>query len=171
MQERDLTDEILKAEEEDAQEGKFLAFAIGSEEYGIDIRHVTEIIGIQKITDLPDMPSYIKGVINLRGKVIPVIDVRLRFGLEERGYDERTCIVVVNIRGASVGLIVDSVSEVLDISDDAIEPPPQIRRSESSKFIQGLGKVDGEVKILLNIQKLLFEGDLEEMTEAAAAIA
>lgn len=159
--------DLAVEEREDTQEGKFLTFSLGSEEYGIEIRYVTEIIGIQKITDLPDMPSYVKGVINLRGKVIPVIDVRLRFELDEREYDERTCIVVVTLNDMTVGLIVDSVSEVIDIPAEDIEPAPKVKRGESSRFISGLGKVNEAVKILLDIKHLLFDSNIGEITEVA----
>ena len=144
-------------DDEDTQEDKFLTFILSKEEYGIEIRYVTEIVGIQNITQVPDMPDFIKGVINLRGKVIPVMDVRLRFDIEERPYDDRTCIVVININEQAVGLIVDRVSEVLDIPKTEIELPPKIRRSERINFIQGLGKVGDKVKILLNANKLLYE--------------
>lgn len=146
-------------EDEDTQEDKFLTFVLNREEYGIEIRYVMEIIGIQNITEVPDVPRYIKGVINLRGKVIPVMDVRLRFELEERAYDDRTCIVVICIDEQSVGLIVDRVSEVLDIPNGDIEPPPKGRRGENSRFIQGMGKVGEQVKILLNANQLLFDFD------------
>jgi len=152
--------------EEDFQEGKYLTFMIGKEEYGIDIRNVTEIIGIQNVTDLPDTPPFVKGVINLRGKVIPVIDVRLRFNLDEKAYDDRTCIVVVNIRNMSVGLIVDTVSEVLDIPFKDIEPAPKVSSSAGSRYIQGLGKVAEKVKILLDTQMLLFGEEVEQITDA-----
>jgi purine-binding chemotaxis protein CheW len=144
-------------ESEDTQEDKFLTFIIGKEDYGIEIRYVTEIIGIQGITEVPDMPSHVKGVINLRGKVIPVMDVRLRFGVAERPYDDRTCIVVINIEEQPVGLIVDCVLEVLDIQKSQIEPPPRIKKGESNRFIQGMGKVGDQVKILLNANKLLLD--------------
>ncbi len=153
-------------QDEDSLMGKYLTFNIGQEEYGIEIRYVTEIIGIQSITDLPDVPEFVKGVINLRGKVVPVIDVRLRFSMEERDYDERTCIVVVNIKEKPVGLIVDSVSEVLDIAEKNIEPPPSVQKGSGSRFIQGLGKVDEAVKILLNVRKLLFEEEFEQLDNA-----
>ncbi len=149
-------------EDEDTQEDKFLTFFLEKEEYGLEIRHVTEIIGIQSITGVPDMPHYVKGVINLRGKVIPVMDVRLRFGMEERTYDDRTCIIVINIDDYLVGLIVDQVSEVLDIPKNNIEPPPKVKKGESSRFIQGMGKVGDRVKILLNAHKLLFHQNEEE---------
>ena len=146
-------------EEEDTQQDKFLTFFINKEEDGIDIRYVTEIIGIQNITEVPDMSAYIKGVINLRGKVIPVMDVRLRFGLEERPYDDRTCIIVINVEDQAVGLIVDQVSEVLDIPEGDIEPPPRLYRGDRGSFLLGMGKVEDGVKILLDAQKLLFEGE------------
>jgi len=145
-------------EEEDTLEGKFLIFTQGSEAYGIEIRHVTEIICIQNISEVPDMPAYIKGVINLRGKVIPVMDMCLRFGMPEHPYDDRTCVVVVNVNEKAVGLIVDRVSEVLTIPASEIEPAPEVRKGETSRFIQGMGKVGEEVKILLNVEKLLFDG-------------
>ena len=152
--------DLMEDEEEDGedtQEDKFLTFIISKEDFGIEIRYVTEIIGIQGITEVPDMPSYVKGVINLRGKVIPVMDVRLRFGVDERPYDDRTCIIVININEQPVGLIVDRVLEVLDIQKSAIEPPPQMRKGKSNKFIQGMGKVGDQVKILLNANRLLYD--------------
>ncbi len=142
-------------DDEDTQADKYLTFVLNEEEFGIEIRYVTEIIGIQKITGVPDMPDYIKGVINLRGKVIPAMDVRLRFGMEERSYDDRTCVVVICVEEQSVGLIVDRVSEVLDIPQGDIEPPPGGEIGEG-RFNQGLGKVNGQVKILLNAGQLLF---------------
>lgn len=159
----DLLDE--DEEDEDTQEDKFLTFILNREEFGIEIRYVTEIIGMQNITGVPDMPQYIKGVINLRGKVIPVMDVRLRFNLEERDYDDRTCIIVININDQSVGLIVDRVSEVLDIPKGEIEPPPRVRKGESSRFIQGMGKVGDQTKIMLNAHQLLFDEDAFQLEQ------
>lgn len=158
----------LDEEMEDTMEGKYLIFRIGDEEYGIAIRHVNDIIGIQRITELPDMPDYVKGVINLRGKVIPVIDVRLRFELEEREYNERTCIVNVSIRDTAVGLIVDSVSEVISMSANQLSPPPKIQKTTGSRFISGLGKVGEDVKIILDISRLLFEEELDLIAETIA---
>ena len=148
-------------DEEDTQEDKFLTFIIGKEDYGIEIRYVTEIIGIQSITEVPDMPPHVKGVINLRGKVIPVMDVRLRFGVKERPYDDRTCIIVININEQPVGLIVDRVLEVLDIPESEIEPPPKMKKGKSNRFIQGMGKVGDQVKILLNANRLLYDEEEE----------
>ncbi len=147
----------------DGKDDKFLTFPLGEEEYGIDIRHVTEIVGIQNITCLPDAPVYVRGIINLRGKVIPVIDVRLRFAMAEREYDDRTCVVVVDVEGASVGMIVDSVSEVLEIPSVNIEPSPALRNGKASEFIWGLGKAEDNVKILLNIQAMIHCSDLKSV--------
>ena len=160
----DFDDDLF--DDEDTQKDKYLTFRIASEDYGIAIANVTEIIGIQSITEIPEMADYIKGVINLRGKVIPVMDVRLRFKMDPREYDERTCIVVVEIDGTSVGLVVDTVNEVADIPEDQVEPAPQSTRKGGS-YIQGIGKIDQEVKILLDINKILYEEELETITEAA----
>ncbi len=155
--------EVLE-QEVDMQEGQFLTFMIGEQQYGVEIKYVTEIIGIQNITGLPDLPPFVKGVINLRGRVIPVVDVRLRFDMEEREYDERTCIIVVNINETSVGLVVDTVAEVLNIPLESIEPPPKVNKKiNGNRFIYGLGKVDNQVQILLDTQKLLFEEELEQL--------
>lgn len=152
-------------ENEDTQEGKYLTFQLNEEEYGIQIGFVTEIIGILNINAVPDMPHYIKGVINLRGKVIPVMDVRLRFGAPPREYDERTCIIVINVKEQAMGLIVDRVSEVLDIPESEIEPTPELRKGRSNRFVHGLGKVGDQVKLLLEAESMLFE---DEVDEAAA---
>jgi purine-binding chemotaxis protein CheW len=144
-------------EMEDTQKDKFLTFHVAEEDYGIAIRHVTEIIGIQKITVVPDMPSFIKGVINLRGKVIPVMDVRARFGLASREYDERTCIVVVNIDDRATGLVVDRVNEVADIPEEQVEAAPTGTYGGSGNFILGLGKIGDSVKILLDVNRLLYQ--------------
>ncbi|MCD6527039.1 MAG: purine-binding chemotaxis protein CheW [Desulfuromonas sp.] len=148
---------------EDTQEGKYLTFHMADEDYGIEIRYVTEIIGIQRITEVPDMPCFIKGVINLRGKVIPVMDVRARFNLPPRDYDERTCIIVVQMNATSVGLVVDKVNEVADIQPENIEPPPRSIAGGSSDYIEGMGKMGDRVKILLNVGKLLYDSDLDQI--------
>ena len=111
-------------QEEDTQHGRFLTFALGKEVYGMEIKYVTEIIGMQGITVVPEVPIFVKGIINLRGKIIPVIDVRLKFKKEAIPYGDRTCIVVIDIDEVSVGLIVDLVTEVLTIPDEDIAPPP-----------------------------------------------
>lgn len=150
-------------DDEDTQKDKFLTFQVGTEEFGIEICYVTEIIGLQKITDVPDMPDFIKGVINLRGKVIPVMDVRTRFKIDSREYDDRTCIVVVNINDKAVGLVVDRVNEVADIPESQVEPPAQIGSGTASRYIQGLGKIGEDVKILLNVDRLLYGEELDSL--------
>jgi purine-binding chemotaxis protein CheW len=155
-------------ENEDTQKDKYLTFHLAGEDYGIEIRYVIEIIGIQKITEVPDMPIFIRGVINLRGKVIPVMDVRARFGIEARDYDDRTCIIVVNIENTEVGLVVDEVSEVANIPAQNVEPPPRTGRTSGSRCIQGMGKIGTEVKILLDVKELLFDEQMLKLIGNAA---
>ena len=126
------------APDEDTQKNRFLTFMVDSESYGLEISVVTEIIGIQEITKIPETPDYIKGVINLRGRVIPVMDVRLRFRKPPLEYDDRTCIVVVDMKNLSVGLIVDSVSEVLTIQEGDIVPPPEFIYDEKTGMCAAL---------------------------------
>ena len=152
-------------EMEDTQKGKFLTFALGKEEYGVEIQYVTEIIGIQAITPIPNLPSYVKGIINLRGKIIPVMDVRLRFGKEPREYNDRTCVVVVDIRNVAIGLIVDAVSEVLSIPDEEIVPPPEVNKAFQNRYIKGIGKTAGGVKLLLECERLIGEEETIQLGE------
>lgn len=161
----EVTEELLEMEE-DTQKGRFLTFALGNEIYGIEIKHVTEIIGIQAITELPELPEYIMGIINLRGKIIPVMDVRLRFKKEFREYNDRTCIIVIDIGDVSIGLIVDSVSEVLSIDEQNIVEPPRLNNGQQNRYIKNIGKVDNEVKLLLDCEKLLTENEIEELHDA-----
>lgn len=149
--------------EEDTQKGRFLTFSIEKETYGIEITYVTEIIGIQPITEIPELPEYVKGIINLRGKIIPVMDVRLRFKKEPREYNDRTCVIVIDIESISIGLIVDSVSEVLTIPDADIVPPPEVHKS-GNKYIKGIGKVESEVKLLLDCKKLINEDEMDRLS-------
>lgn len=148
--------------EEDTQKGKFLTFSLGNENYGIEIRHVTEIIGVQPITEVPELPEFIRGIINLRGKIIPVMDVRLRFKKPFREYNDRTCVIVVDIGEVSIGLVVDSVSEVISIPDTDIVAPPDLSKG-GNRFIRGIGKVGSEVKLLLDCDRLLSEQDLTDL--------
>ena len=150
-------------EQEDTQKDKYLTFTLGNEIYGIGISHVIEIIGIQKITEVPDMPDYVRGVINLRGQVIPILDVRTRFQMPFREYDERTCVVVVQVNDRFIGLVVDTVNEVADIPEEMVSLPPRIAQSTASRYIEGMGKVGDEVKILLNVNRLLFDEEMEEL--------
>lgn len=150
--------------EEDTQKGRYLTFQLGKEFYGIEIRYVTEIIGIQPITEVPELPDYVKGIINLRGKIIPVMDVRLRFKKEPREYNDRTCVIVVDIKDISIGLIVDTVSEVISIPDENIVEPPQMNRGFNNRYIKHIGKVGNEVKLLLDCEKLLTEEELGDLS-------
>ena len=150
---------------EDTQKGKFLAFSVWRESYGIEIKFVTEIIGIQDITEVPELPNYVRGIINLRGKIIPVIDVRVRFKKEPKEYNDRTCIVVVDIKGTSVGLIVDNVAEVISIDDSNIVPPPDIKTGFHNRYVRGIGKVGNEVKLLLDCEKLLNDDEIDKISE------
>lgn len=154
MQSRTVTGAADSAEDESFP-SKFLTFLIGSETYGLDIQHVREIIGMQKITNVPDVPDFVKGVINLRGKVIPVMDVRARFSLAERAYDHRTCIIVIHVKEWTVGLVVDTVSEVLDIAPESIEPAPRVGANSTARYLSGIGKVGDQVRLLLNAEQLL----------------
>ncbi|HEY8421095.1 MAG TPA: chemotaxis protein CheW [Thermoclostridium sp.] len=149
--------------EEDTQKGKYLTFLLDKEVYAIEIKYVTEIIGFQPITEVPELPDYIKGIINLRGKIIPVMDVRLRFKKQPAEYNDRTCIIVIDVQNISVGLIVDNVSEVLSISDDSIVPPPEISRGTENRYIKAIGKVENDVKLILDCNKLLSDKDVENL--------
>ncbi|MDP4145760.1 MAG: chemotaxis protein CheW [Bacillota bacterium] len=153
-------------EEEDTQKGKHLIFSLGAEEYGIEIKNVIEIIGMQAITEVPDIPSYVKGVINLRGKIIPVMDVRLRFSKAPREYDDRTCIVVIEIKDICIGLVVDRVIEVISIPEEDISEPPSVSKSYSNRYIKGIGKVNNSVKLLIDCEKLLNSDELEKLNSA-----
>lgn len=157
--EGNMVNEILEVEE-DTQKEKYLTFILDNESYGIGINNVTEIIGIQPITLVPELPDYIRGIINLRGKIIPVMDVRLRFKKAFREYNDRTCIIVVDINELSIGLIVDSVSEVLIIQDQDIVPPPNLNKS-SNKYISGIGKIENDVKLILDCDKLIKYEDID----------
>ena len=134
--------------------GKYLTFLLGEEEYGLEILKVREIMGIMDITKVPQTPTFVRGVINLRGKVIPVIDLRLKFGLVQTEYNEQTCIIVVDV-DMLMGIIVDTVQEVHDITAGDIEPPPELGATVDTDFILGMGKVKDDVKILLDIHKVL----------------
>ncbi len=151
--------------------GKYLTFALGREEYGLEILKVREIIGYMDITAVPRTPSYVKGVINLRGQVIAVIDLRSKFGMETAERTEQTCVIVVEIRQGgrklSTGIIVDHVSEVLDIAGEKIEEPPTFGASVDTDFILGMGKIGDSVKILLDIDRVLGEEEIAMLAETA----
>lgn len=156
-----------------SREGKYLIFALGQEEYGLEILKVREIIGYMAITAIPQTPDYIKGVINLRGKVIPVVDLRSKFGMETADITEETCIIVVEISHSShtfnTGIVVDHVQEVLDIDGDNIDDAPQFGSSINTDFILGMAKINNAVKILLDIDKVLEDSGLDAVEENTTA--
>ncbi|MCP4639166.1 MAG: purine-binding chemotaxis protein CheW [bacterium] len=151
--------------------GKFLTFSLGDEVYGVEIQKVQEIIGIMPVTQIPKTPAHVRGVVNLRGKVIPVVDLRLKFGLEAREDTDRTCIVVTQVAChgtvSIIGVIVDEVSEVLDIVSDQIEPPPSFGASVDTDFILGMGKLTDKVVMLLGIEAILGNGALASLAGSA----
>lgn len=157
MEQNDLID---LTEQEDTLKGKYLIFTMDNDLYGIEIRYITEIISMQPITEVPEMPPYMKGVANLRGEIIPIIDARLRFNKEPKAYDEQTCIIVLNTNNSSTGLIVDRVSEVIYIADEEIAPPPTVNNG-GFRYIKGIGKTDGKVKLLLDCKKILTEDEYQ----------
>jgi purine-binding chemotaxis protein CheW len=153
------------------KEGKYLTFTLANEEYGIGILKIREIIGMMPITSVPRTPEFVKGVINLRGKVIPVMDLRLRFKMEPIAYTDRTCIIVVEIESQTgtiqIGAVVDSVSEVLNIGGNDIEETPSFGTKLDTEYILGMAKVEGGVKILLDIDKVLTSDELYLLEKAA----
>ena len=171
MSEQKVIGQAVKQMED--REGKYLTFSLGEEEYGIGILKVKEIIGLMRITPVPQTPAYMKGVINLRGKVIPVVDLRLRFAMPPCEYNERTCIVVVEITSGSgkihIGAVVDSVSEVLNIKGADIEDPPVFGANLKTDYILGMAKTGGGVKILLEIDKVLSAEELAHLEVEKAA--
>ncbi len=158
-------DAVAEKKERSAVEGKFLTFILGDEIYGIEILKAREIIGLMDITTVPQTPEYMKGVINLRGKVIPVIDLRLKFSLPEEEHTQETCVIVVEVNDTSIGLIVDRVSEVSDISGEEIENAPGFGQGIDTSFITGLGKVKDKIIILLDIETVLSSEELEMVEE------
>ncbi len=153
------------------KEGKYLTFTMADEEYGFSILKIKEIIGMMPVTTVPQTPDFVKGVINLRGKVIPVVDLRLRFGMERIDYTDRTCIIVVEISGQSgtvmIGIVVDAVSEVLNIKGEDIEDTPTFGTQLNTDYILGMAKLEGSVKILLDIDRVLNAQEIEMIDEVA----
>jgi purine-binding chemotaxis protein CheW len=153
-----------------SRDGKYLTFSLAGEEYGIGILKIKEIIGMMPITSVPQTPSFVKGVINLRGKVIPVVDLRLKFEIPAIGYTERTCIIVVEISGQSgavkIGIVVDAVSEVLNIKAEDIENTPAFGTRVNTDYILGMAKMGSSVKILLDIDKVLSTQDLITLSDS-----
>jgi len=160
-------DAVAEKKDTSAMDGKFLTFILGKEVYGIEILKAREIIGLMDITTVPQTPEYMKGVINLRGKVIPVIDLRLKFGMPEEEHTQETCVIVVEVNNTSLGIIVDSVSEVSDINGREIEDAPSFGQGIDTSFIMALGKVKDKIIILLDIEAVLSSEELEMVGELA----
>ena len=150
-----MTDQATQQQAQSSKAGKYLTFGLNDEQYGLEILKVREIIGLMDITSVPRTPDYVKGVINLRGSVIPIVDLRLKFGMPEAEPTEQTCVIVVDVHGTEMGIIVDCVSEVLDIMGEQIEESPSFGASVNTDFILGMGKAGDKVTILLNICKVL----------------
>ena len=154
--------------ENDGQKEKYMTFKSGNEYFGLTIQYLNEIISFQTITPIPETERYIKGLINLRGKMIPVIDVRLRFNQEPFEYNDRTCIIVINVKSMMVGLVVEKIADVVEIKEQNILPPPAVGRAGTAhhKYVYGIGKVGDSVKLLLDPEKLLNDQDLSATDKA-----
>ncbi len=163
-----LSKETAASAQADARAGKYLTFQLANEEFGIRVLKVREIMGVQEITAVPQTPAHVKGVINLRGKVIPVIDLRLKFGLPAAEYTQRTCIIVTQVTGEQastipMGIVVDGVSEVLNLAGQEIEDTPDFGEDICAEYLLGMAKVKGKVKILLDIERILSAQDLQKL--------
>ncbi len=165
----EIMDQAVKATAE--KEGKYLTFSMADEEYGIGILKIKEIIGMMPITTVPRTPEFVKGVVNLRGKVIPVIDLRLRFGIDSIDYTDRTCIIVVEMEGTAetvqIGIVVDAVSEVLNIQGNDIADTPAFGTQLNTDYILGMAKMEGGVKILLDIDRVLSHDEVALLEKTA----
>lgn len=163
------TDETEELLEEDSQKGMFMTFQTGKEFFGISISYVNEIIAMQPIVAIPEVDDYIKGLINLRGKIIPVIDVRVRFKMEPCEYTDRTCIIVIDVKSTMIGLIVERLADVDTIAEDSIVPPPSLGRKEHehNKYVYGLARTGDTVTLLLDPEKLIKQDDIAAAVEDA----
>jgi purine-binding chemotaxis protein CheW len=155
----------------DPRAGKYLTFQLAKEEFGIGVLKVREIMGLQEITAVPQTPAHVKGVINLRGKVVPVVDLRLKFGIPAMEDTQRTCIIVTQVEGEAgsvlMGIVVDGVSEVLNLTGQEIENTPEFGRDADSQYLLGMAKVKGKVKILLDIDRVLSSHELRKLDSLA----
>ncbi len=169
---KEAEDALDTVNEHDTQKSKYMTFKSGNEHFGLKIQYVNEIIQIPHITAIPETEDYIKGLINLRGKIIPVIDVRLRFKQEAYQYDDRTCIIVINVNAVIVGLVVEKIAEVVEIKDENILPPPKMGRVERTdhRFVYGIARVGNSVKLLLDPDKLLNDDDFAAIEQTNTMI-
>lgn len=166
-----LTANETAAAKADPRAGKYLVFHLGEEEFGIQVQKVREIMGVQDITQVPQTPPHVKGVINLRGKVIPVVDLRLKFTMPAREYTQRTCIIVVQVSGEHgimlMGIVVDGVAEVLQVAGADVEDTPSFGKEVEVPYVMGLAKLKGKVKILLDIDQVMTARELARLDLAA----
>lgn len=161
----DIPDVIV---EDEIQKEQYMTFKCSDEIYGISIKYVNEIIGLSQITKVPETQDYLIGLINLRGKIIPVIDVRIRFGKEPLEYNDRTCVIVIDVKSTVIGLIVDAIDEVAAFAENEITPPPSVSdlAIQAKKYVFGIGRVNGEVKLLLDPDKFINDPEPEKDDEA-----
>ena len=163
-----MPEEIIDDQLNDStQKGQFMTFQTGKEFFGISISYIIQIIMMQPITAVPEVDDYIKGLINLRGKIIPVIDVRVRFKMEPLEYTDRTCIIIINVKSMTIGLIVEKIAEVITITEEDIVPPPSLgrRESEQNKYVYGLARIGDAVRLLLDPEKLVKQEDIEVLED------
>lgn len=146
--------DYLEIENEDTQAGKYLTFVLGKDTYGVEIRYVIEIVGMQPVTPIPEAPEYLKGIINLRGQIITVTDLNIKFRKKPVQYDEKTCIIIINMEKESAGLIVDRVADVVAIEDEYIEPLPEKGLGAKNKYLRGIGKIGNDIKLIVDCEKL-----------------
>ena len=169
MQQMNMGEEEQETTAVKEEEQKYLTFWTDKELFGIPISDVVQIISMQEITPLPDFPEYAKGVINLRGNIIPVIDIRIRLKRPEAEYNDNTCIIVTNIQDSYIGFIVDTVDEVVNIGSESISPTPKVSKSVTNRYLTGVGQIGEKVVLLLNLSKILSENELMEVAQTAAA--
>lgn len=165
MQTATTLESITQESDVSQMKGKYLTFWTDHQLFGVPISDVVQIIGIQEITSIPEFPDYAKGVIDLRGCIIPVIDIRIRFGKTEAEYNERTCIIVTNIENTFIGFIVDAVDEVTNIKEEAISPPPKVSQDNVNAFLAGISRVQDKVVLLLNTEKILTENEFHLISQ------
>ena len=144
-------------------DGRFLTFQVGKETFGIEIRYVVEIVGLQPVTEMPEMPEYIIGIIDLRGKIVPVMDVRLRFKMSAKDYDDRTSIIIIEMNGTTIGLVIDNVAEVVRIDDDQILKMPEMGSEDNCGYVKNIGRIDDQIVLLIDSDKLLTYEECSQM--------
>jgi purine-binding chemotaxis protein CheW len=161
-------DELINTETDNTSKDMYLTFKLEDEAYGFDISYVTEIVGIQPITPIPEAAGYMKGIMNLRGRIIPVIDLRLKFGRQEKEYDGRTCIIVISYGNTVIGFIVDSVSEVITLKEDQLVPLPSYGKELKENYVKYIGKAANGIKLLLDCSRIIEKDELNMIEDLIA---